>query len=127
MARYGVWPCRGGTSPILRRRYALKTILPHTSAERSLDEGVGLRLILRSANTWSLLMRNCIRFTALGAALMAGSSLAHAQTIVTDQPVDMVIAQQPGVVVTRTGPGRHSAAPNCGNGAHRSIDHNATA
>jgi hypothetical protein len=49
-------------------------------------------------------MRNRIRFTALGAALMAGSSLAHAQTIVTDQPVETVIAQQPGVVVTQPVP-----------------------
>ena len=46
-------------------------------------------------------MKNCHRFTALGAALLAGTSLAHAQTVITDQPVDMVIAQQPGVVVTQ--------------------------
>ena len=49
-------------------------------------------------------MRNFIRFTALGAALMAGSSLAHAQTIITGQPVETVIAQQPGVVVTQPAP-----------------------
>jgi hypothetical protein len=48
-------------------------------------------------------MKNCICFTALGAVLMAGTSLAHAQTVITDQPVDMVIAQQP-VIVTQTGP-----------------------
>ena len=46
-------------------------------------------------------MKNCHRFTALGAALLAGTSLAHAQTVITDQPADMVIAQQPGVVVTQ--------------------------
>jgi hypothetical protein len=49
-------------------------------------------------------MRSSIRFTAFGAALMAGSSLAHAQTIITDQPVDMVVAQQPGFVVTQAAP-----------------------
>ena len=49
-------------------------------------------------------MRNHIRFTAFGAALMAGSSLAHAQTIITGQPVDTVIAQQPGIVVTQPAP-----------------------
>ncbi len=48
-------------------------------------------------------MKNRIRFTALGAVLMAGTSLAQAQTVTTDQPVDMVIAQQP-VVVTQPGP-----------------------
>lgn len=41
-------------------------------------------------------MRNCIRFAALGAALMAGTSLAHAQTVIGNQPVETVIAQQPG-------------------------------
>ena len=49
-------------------------------------------------------MRNIIRFTAFGAALMAGSSLAQAQTIITGQPVDTVIAQQPGIVVTQPAP-----------------------
>ncbi len=41
-------------------------------------------------------MRNCIRFTALGAMLMAGTSLASAQTVTANQPVETVIAQQPG-------------------------------
>jgi len=49
-------------------------------------------------------MRNIIRFTAFGAALMAGSSLAHAQTIITGQPIDTVIAEQPGIVVTQPAP-----------------------
>ncbi len=65
-------------------------------------------------------MRNCIRFTALGAMLMAGTSLASAQTVIANQPVETVIAQQPGsmliaqepmavpppgVVVTQLAPG----------------------
>jgi len=35
---------------------------------------------------------------------MAGSSLAHAQTAITDHPIETVIAQQPGVVVTQPAP-----------------------
>ncbi len=46
-------------------------------------------------------MRNSIRLTAFGAAFIAGPSLAHAQTVVTDQPGDTVIAQQPAVVATQ--------------------------
>ena len=41
-------------------------------------------------------MRNCIRFIALGVMLMAGTSLAYAQTVIANQPVETVIAQQPG-------------------------------
>jgi hypothetical protein len=55
-------------------------------------------------------MRNHISYTALAIALMGGTSLAHAQTIetvITQQPVPMVIAQQPvitpapGIVVAQ--------------------------
>ncbi len=45
-------------------------------------------------------MRSSIRLTAFGAAFIAGSSLAHAQTVVTE-PGDTVIAQQPAVVTTQ--------------------------
>jgi hypothetical protein len=55
-------------------------------------------------------MRNHISYTALAIALMGGTSLAHAQTIetvITQQPVPMVVAQQPvitpapGIVVAQ--------------------------
>jgi hypothetical protein len=49
-------------------------------------------------------MAGSFRFTAIAAALMAGSSLAHAQTFVPEQPVDTVIAQQPAVIVTQPPP-----------------------
>ncbi len=41
-------------------------------------------------------MRNCIRFTVLGTALIAGASLASAQSVIANQPVETMIAQQPG-------------------------------
>ena len=41
-------------------------------------------------------MRNCIRFTVVGAALMAGTSLASAQTVIANQPVETIITQEPG-------------------------------
>ena len=43
-----------------------------------------------------LAMRNCIRFTVLGTALIAGASLASAQSVIANQPVETMIAQQPG-------------------------------
>jgi len=49
-------------------------------------------------------MRNCIRFAALGAALMAGTSLAYAQTVIANQPVETVIAQQPGSMLVAQEP-----------------------
>jgi hypothetical protein len=48
-------------------------------------------------------MRNHTCYTAVGIALLAGTSLAHAQTVITreitDQPVETVITQQPGAMV----------------------------
>ncbi len=44
-------------------------------------------------------MRNCILFAAFGAALMAGTSLACAQTVIANQPVETVIAQRPGAML----------------------------
>ena len=54
-------------------------------------------------------MRNYLSYTALGVALAAGTSLAHAQTVdtVIPQPVPLVVAQQPVVAV----PAPVAAAP----------------
>jgi hypothetical protein len=41
-------------------------------------------------------MRDYIRFTVLGAALMAGAPLASAQSVIANQPIETMIAQQPG-------------------------------
>jgi len=41
-------------------------------------------------------MRNYIRFTVLGAALVAGASLASAQSVIANQPVETMIARDPG-------------------------------
>ncbi len=54
-------------------------------------------------------MRNYLSYTAIGVALAAGTSLAHAQTVETviPQPVPLVVAQQPVVAV----PAPVAAAP----------------
>ena len=49
-------------------------------------------------------MRNCIRFTALGAAFLAGTSLASAQTVIATQPAATVIAQEPGAMLVAEQP-----------------------
>jgi hypothetical protein len=46
-------------------------------------------------------MRNHIRYTALGVALMAGTSLAHAQTIITQEPAAVPPS---AIVVTQPAP-----------------------
>jgi hypothetical protein len=53
-------------------------------------------------------MRNQICCTALGVALLAGTSVAHAQTApprqIADQPIDAVITQEPGAMVIAQAP-----------------------
>lgn len=53
-------------------------------------------------------MRNHISYTVLGAALVAGASAANAQTVITreiaDRPVETVITQQPGSMLVAQEP-----------------------
>ena len=53
-------------------------------------------------------MRNHISYTVLGAALVAGASAANAQTVIAreiaDRPVETVITQQPGSVLVAQEP-----------------------
>ena len=65
-------------------------------------------------------MRNHISYTVLGAALVAGASAANAQTVITreiaDRPVETIITQQPGSMLVAqepvvTVPGAVAIAP----------------
>ncbi len=65
-------------------------------------------------------MRNHISYTVLGAALVAGASAANAQTVITreiaDRPVETVVTQQPGSMLVAqepvvTVPGAVATAP----------------
>jgi len=65
-------------------------------------------------------MRNHISYTVLGVALVAGASAANAQTVITreiaDRPVQTVITQQPGSMLVAqepvvTVPGAAATAP----------------
>jgi len=65
-------------------------------------------------------MRNHISYTVLGVALVAGASAANAQTVITreiaDRPVETVVTQQPGSMLVAqepvvTVPGAMATAP----------------